>query len=73
MTRVDNGNEDPTDDYARVLFGYGAGAFPERHVLGTTNGYGTVADLDLDGRSDYVTSTADQVSVYMNRWTGRPD
>jgi FG-GAP-like repeat len=72
LTRVDNGNGNPTDDYARVLFGDGTGAFPERHVLGT-NGYGTVADLDLDGRSDYVTSTADQVSVYMNRWTGRPD
>lgn len=72
LTRTDNHNGNITDDYARIRFGDGGGAFPDVHVLGTGGG-GLVADFDGDGRPDYAVKTSEGVAVYMNSWQGRPE
>lgn len=70
----DDGDGDDSDNYGRIRFGDGTGAFSDLHLL--PNGVGVVADLDADGRPDYLRpiglGTAAQLQVFMNRWDGRP-
>jgi hypothetical protein len=61
---------DDDHDFGRIRFGDGAGGFSDLHLL--PNGDGVIADLDADGRPDYLQDTGAQVEVFMNRWDGRP-
>jgi hypothetical protein len=61
---------DDDHDFGRIRFGDGAGGFSDLHLL--PNGDGVIADLDADGRPDYLHDTEAQVEVFMNRWDGRP-
>ncbi len=70
MTRSEAPPGSTTPSFGRVLFGDGAGHFGDEHVLGSNGGL--VLDLDGDGRPDQVVSRATSVSVYLNRWDGRP-
>jgi hypothetical protein len=77
LVTTNDGDAERLDDWSRVAFGDGARGFGPGRVTGGARAI--VADLDTDGRPDYVASAwscecprPDHIEVYMDAWDGRP-